>query len=281
MTDALLIAVLASPVLGALLVRFARSPSGADRANLASACVTAALALSASALGAVQGPRGLHGSWFLLDHAGACFLAVIAVIGWLSAVVSPTYLAGAGKSLFTARRARAWYYSAFHLFWAALLALALVNNLGVAWLLIEATTGASALLVAYSGRARSLEAGWKYLVLTTFGLAVALLGILILFVGLAPHGGTLATLDWQNIARRAPDDTASGSAVRADPDPRRAGREDRLGSRAQLAARRSQRGAAAGQRAALGRAVADRHADRLARWCSPSARRSRTISPTT
>ncbi len=66
-------------------------------------------------------------------------------------VVSPAYLAGAGKSLFTARRARAWYYTAFHLFWAALLALALVNNLGVAWLLIEATTGASALLVAYSG----------------------------------------------------------------------------------------------------------------------------------
>jgi hydrogenase-4 component F len=140
----------------------------------------------------------------VLDRAGASFLAVIAVIGWCSAIVSPAYLAGAGKSLFTARRARAWYYTAFYLFWGALLALALARNLGVAWLLIAATTGASALLVAYSGRASALEAGWKYLVLTTFGLAVALLGILILFVGLAPHGGTLATLDWQNIARRSP-----------------------------------------------------------------------------
>ena len=52
----------------------------------------------------------------------------------------------------------------------------LVDNLAIAWLLIEATTGASALLVAFSGRRSALEAGWKYLVLTTLGLAVALLG---------------------------------------------------------------------------------------------------------
>ncbi|HKH79097.1 MAG TPA: hypothetical protein VJ996_03700, partial [Solirubrobacteraceae bacterium] len=173
MTDVLLVAVPAVPLVGALLVRLPRTPGGADRMNLIGANISTVLALTASVVGFVHGARGLHGSWFVLDHAGACFLAVIAVVGWCSAMVSPTYLASAGKSLFTARRARAWYYTAFYLFWAALLALALVKNLGVAWLLIEATTGASALLVAYSGRRNALEAGWKYLVLTTFGLAVA------------------------------------------------------------------------------------------------------------
>lgn len=203
MTDVLLIAVPSAPLVGALLVRLPRTPGGADRVNMLSASISAIVALTASVVGFVHGARGLQGSWFVLDRAGASFLAVIALVGWCSAMVSPAYLASAGKSLFTARRARAWYYTAFHLFWAALLALALVNNLGVAWLLIEATTGASALLVAYSGAKNALEAGWKYLVLTTFGLAVALLGILILFVGLAPHGGSLATLDWQSIARHA------------------------------------------------------------------------------
>ena len=96
-------------------------------------------------------------------------------------------------------RARAWYYLGFHLFWAALLVVPLLDNLGVAWLLVEATTGASALLVAYSGRRTALEAGWKYLVLTTFGLTIALVGILVLYVGLAPHGGVLGD------ARLAPD----------------------------------------------------------------------------
>ncbi len=211
MTDALLIAVPAAPLLGALVVRLARTPAGADRLNVCGASVTAAVALAASVLGMIHGAGGLHGSWYVLDRGGASFLAVIAIIGWFSAMASPAYLAGAGRSFFTARRARAWYYTGFHLFWSALLALALVKNLGVAWLLVEATTGASALLVAYSGRTSALEAGWKYLVLTTFGLAIALLGILILFVGLAPHGGPLATLDWQSIARhsaRLPNQTA-------------------------------------------------------------------------
>jgi hydrogenase-4 component F len=203
-TDVLVIAVPLAPLIGALLVRLPRTPGGADRVNVLGASIGAVVALTASVIGFAHGARGLHGSWFLLDRAGASFLAVIAIVGWCSAMASPTYLAGAGKGLFTARRARAWYYTSFHLFWAALLALALVKNLGVAWLLIEATTGASALLVAYSGSRSALEAGWKYLVLTTFGLAVALLGILILFAGLAPHGGTLATLDWQSIARHAP-----------------------------------------------------------------------------
>ena len=96
------------------------------------------------------------------------------------------------------------YYVAYHAFWAALIAVPLVDNLGLAWLLVEATTGASALLVAYSGTRGALEAGWKYLVLTTFGLAVAMLGIIVLYVAIAPGDGTLATLDWQSIARAAP-----------------------------------------------------------------------------
>jgi hydrogenase-4 component F len=40
-------------------------------------------------------------------------------------------------------------------------------------------------------------------VLTTFGLTIALVGILVLYIGLAPEGGTLATLDWREIARGA------------------------------------------------------------------------------
>jgi hydrogenase-4 component F len=69
-------------------------------------------------------------------------------------------------------------------FWVILLAVPLAGNLGVAWLLVEATTAASALLVGFTGKPRALEAGWKYLVLTSLGLGVALLGIVILAAGI-------------------------------------------------------------------------------------------------
>ena len=203
MIDALVIAVPACPILCGLLVQLARTPRTADRVNVAGALATAGVAITLAIVALAQSATPTHGAWYLLDGATGAFLAVVAVVGLLSALVSPGYLAGAGRSFFRARRARAWYYLGFHLFWAALLVVPLIDNLGVAWLLVEATTGASALLVAYSGRRTALDAGWKYLVLTTFGLTIALVGILVLYVGLAPHGGVLGTLDWRQIARHA------------------------------------------------------------------------------
>ena len=67
-----------------------------------------------------------------------------------------------------------------------------------AWLLVEATTAASALLVGFSGKPRALEAGWKYLILTSLGLGVALLGIVLLAAGIP--GGGLGALSWRALA---------------------------------------------------------------------------------
>lgn len=203
MIDTLVIAVPVLPVACGLLVQFARTPAVAGRVNMAGAIVTAAAALALAVIAIADSADPARGSWYIVDGASGVMLAVVAVIGLFSALISPAYLSGAGRSFFRSTRAPAWYYLGFHLFWAALLALPLVDNLAVAWLLIEATTGASALLVAYGGRRQALEAGWKYLVLTTFGLTIAMFGIFVLYIGLAPHGGTLATLDWQQIADHA------------------------------------------------------------------------------
>jgi hydrogenase-4 component F len=64
---------------------------------------------------------------------------------------------------------------------------------------IEASTAASAVLVAYSGRPRALEAGWKYLMLTTLGLSLAFLGIVATFVAAGDVHGGLHLLDWTRL----------------------------------------------------------------------------------
>jgi len=199
---ALIVAVLAVPLCAALLIWLVPSSRAADRFNLATSTLTAALALALAIVGLAAAPGvAARGSWYLLDTAGGVFLALIAVVGFASAAMSMLYLRHAGRSWFTARRSHAWYYAAFNLFWAALLALPLADNLALAWLLIEATTAASALLVAFSGKRSALEAGWKYVVLTTLGLAVALLGILVLFVAAGADGSGLGRLDWQALAQ--------------------------------------------------------------------------------
>jgi hydrogenase-4 component F len=127
------------------------------------------------------------GDWLILDAAGGLFLAVIAVVGLASVLTSRAYLAGAGGSPRT-------YFVVLYAFWSILLAVPLAGNLAGAWLLVEATTAASALLVGFSGRARALEAGWKYLILTSLGLGVALLGVVLLAAG--TPGGGLDALSW-------------------------------------------------------------------------------------
>jgi hydrogenase-4 component F len=129
-----------------------------------------------------------------LDVAGLVFFSVSTFVGATSALISPRYLRYRTAGFF--RNGPRWYYLGLYLFWALLLAIPLATNLGIAWILIEASTGITCLLVGYSGSRRALEAGWKYLMLTTFGLTVALFGILIVY-GSTPHGGDVLTaLDW-------------------------------------------------------------------------------------
>lgn len=141
----------------------------------------AGLALAGSAIGHAGHP--VVGRWIVIDAAGALFLGVGSVVGLASVVLSPSYLRTAHSSFVAEGRRDRFYTVTLLVFWALLLAVPLAGNLGAAWLLVEATTAVSALLVGFSGRAHALEAGWKYLILTSLGLGVALLGIAILVAG--------------------------------------------------------------------------------------------------
>ena len=144
------------------------------------------------------------GHWLCVDAAGGVLVGVIGLVGAASLAVSPTYLATASRRASSgAERRRSHYYTALLVFWAALLAVPLAANLGAAWLLVEASTAASALLVAFSGKPRALEAAWKYLVLTSLGLGVALLGVLVLQVAQHRAGGPIG-LSYTSIHAAAP-----------------------------------------------------------------------------
>jgi hydrogenase-4 component F len=195
----------ALPLGCALALQATRTPAQADRLNIAAAVAiaTTALVLAAVVLAHDDGAP-MRGARYLVDGASGVFLALIAIVGLCSALMSPAYLRTAGRSWFSAGRSRHRYYAALYAFWAALLAVPIAGNLAVAWLLVEATTAASALLIAFTGARHALEAGWKYLVLTTLGLSVALLGIVVLALALAGEGEHgLGALDWHALESSA------------------------------------------------------------------------------
>ncbi len=182
----------------------AREARHADAINRFGAPICAAIICGLAAVGIDHISDPVTGSSYLVDGAGGVFLAVIAVVGLISALVSPSYLRDHRRARTGALRSRQLYYAGFYVFWAALVAVPLANNLGVAWLVIEATTAASALLVAFSGTRNALEAGWKYLVLTSVGLSVALMGIVMLYTTSIHTSAALSALDWTTLTREAP-----------------------------------------------------------------------------
>lgn len=70
----------------------------------------------------------------------------------------------------------------------------LTDNLGVLWVALEATTITTAFLVGHHRNRRALEAAWKYVVLGSVGVAIALLGTVLLYAASRTAGEP--TLSW-------------------------------------------------------------------------------------
>jgi hydrogenase-4 component F len=87
-----------------------------------------------------------------------------------------------------------------------MLLVALSNNLGIMWVAIEGTTLTSVFLVTFYGRATSLEAAWKYMIIGGVGLSMALFGTILTYYSAHAVLGmdTLAGLNWSVLVTRAP-----------------------------------------------------------------------------
>lgn len=78
-------------------------------------------------------------------------------------------------------------------FLAALSLAAMSRHLGLLWLALESTTLASAPLIYYNRNRHSIEATWKYLLVCSVGIALAMLGLLF-FAYAALRGGATVSL---------------------------------------------------------------------------------------
>lgn len=88
------------------------------------------------------------------------------------------------------------FYALSHMFVWIMFVVVSVNNLGLMWVSIEATTLVSALLVAFKFTRTSLEATWKYVMVCTVGICLALLGTIIVYYIQLQNIGPANPLDW-------------------------------------------------------------------------------------
>ncbi|HUA49721.1 MAG TPA: proton-conducting transporter membrane subunit [Solirubrobacteraceae bacterium] len=169
---------------------------------LSAVAATGSFACALVAVFADHAVRGRHalGSAFFVDGLSGVFLIAVAFVYGVVAIYSVGYLLpGIGHV-----RLRRWYWPLLNLFGLALLATPVMANLGVLWVAVELTTVVSALLVTAEGSDESLEAGWKYIVIGSAGLAVGLLGIVVIYAAGVPTLGDHYTPTYTILAHAAP-----------------------------------------------------------------------------
>ena len=178
--------VILAPLLCAV-VAFA-VPSGTRRPL---ALLAGALAHAAGvALLLAAPPAPAPGDWFGVDALSKVALLTTTVLFLAAAVYAQGYLARRSD------RPNRMFVGGLLVLLGAMSAVALSRHLGLTWVAMDAATLATAPLIYFNHNARSLEATWKYLLIGSLGIALALLGTFFLALsGLAPGGPRSLFLD--------------------------------------------------------------------------------------
>lgn len=183
-----ILVILASPAAGATLAWVV--PSGWSAAM---ARATAFLAFVGSLALLVLGAQGEWYGLLGVDRLSEVFLFLVTGVYVTSTWYSAGYLKDVHEPFLTERA----YYSLLGSFAFAMLFTLVVSDLGLIWIGVEGTTVASALLIVLERKRTSVEAAWRYTLIASAGLTLALLALLALYQ-------STGTLDLFTLARNPP-----------------------------------------------------------------------------
>jgi len=195
--------ILLLPLTAALLVCLPFDKRWAPGVTVATSAVnlilTVRLAWRVSAGAAIVGSlqTGML-KWIAVDGLSSLILLLIALVGTTAAIFSFGYMAHWPLSQSKLRL----YYANYNLFIFSMLAVPVLAEPTLVWIVVELTTLCSALLVSFENTHAALEAAWKYVLLSLMGAGMALFGFLILFAAMQAAGGEMYT--WAGLVTAAP-----------------------------------------------------------------------------
>ncbi|HEX8946644.1 MAG TPA: proton-conducting transporter membrane subunit, partial [Candidatus Paceibacterota bacterium] len=151
--------------------------------------------------------------WYV-DSFAALLVVLIGTAQWTATLASRSFLLEEVREGVVAKPLVRRFYVFLALFVLAMLVTVVSDNLGLLWVALEATTLATTFLVAFYGRASSLEAAWKYLIICSTGIALAFIGFLLVSAAASQSGAIVAIsgLRWSTLLLAAP--TFSPSIMR-------------------------------------------------------------------
>ncbi len=164
-------------------------PSSAGRVAILGATVTFSLAI-VMVCRVFQGARLIaFGHQLLADPLSGFVALIISFVGWVATIYAYPYLRRQVADGRIAVERLPVYFAWSMVFVSTMTAATVNNNLIMMYVLVEATTLASAVLVSYYWKPESLEAGYKYLLLCSVGITMGLLGCVVIYAAAVPLVG--------------------------------------------------------------------------------------------
>jgi hydrogenase-4 component F len=143
-------------------------------------------------------------SYLLIDDLNGTFIVLTTFVGFTTSIFSASYI---GHELETGRLTPLFvrFYHAMYQVLMFAMNLALVaNNIGLMWVAIELATLTTVLMVGIYRTHEALEAAWKYFILGSVGIALALFGTILVYMAARPVVGEgLDAMVWSVLVAHA------------------------------------------------------------------------------
>ncbi len=198
MTGSLTLALVLAPTVAIVLILLIRHPRAAEALNLMASSVSFA-AILGILLSRHDGDVIFLGGYVIIDGFGTWTILCAAIVYLLASIYAIGYMRMLGEEKRLHR-----FYAMFAGFALSTLVGPMMNNAGLYWIAIELTTLISTFLVAFEREAASIEAAWKYIIVVSAGISLALLGTVLFYWSGTFVLGPSYDMTWKTLQDAAP-----------------------------------------------------------------------------
>ncbi len=186
--------MLGVPVIAAATLACISSYRISARINATASLIT--LISAASFL--VVRPEG--GALLFIDDLNIVFIVVNAFVGFTTSVFSASYIDHEIETGRLTQNHIRFYHAMFQSMMFGMNLALVANNIGLMWVAVELATLTTVVMVGLYRTHEALEAAWKYFILGSVGIALALFGTTLVYVAALPVlGEGLPTMAWTNL----------------------------------------------------------------------------------
>ncbi|SFP83944.1 hydrogenase-4 component F [Mesorhizobium sp. NFR06] len=151
--------------------------------------VIASLLTLLAALSLFVTARPAPGQYLLVDDLNIVFIVLNTFVGFTTSVFSASYIAHELETgRLTAPNLR-FYHAMYQIMMFGMNLAFVSNNIGLMWVAVELATLTTVLMVGIYRTHEALEAAWKYFILGSVGIALALFGTILVYMAAQPVVG--------------------------------------------------------------------------------------------